>query len=150
MMGFVALVSVLVTVVVMPTTTQFNVVDTQENSITLKAFEKNLEYANLYASSYCNKKGKISQLNSAESKKYRVVSVHDYKYDCIASIEQVSTSNNTDEQESSTAIESEEVQTTVETEKAEEVAEVESTCSSNTYKLQEQDDGSWKTVCVVN
>ena len=140
-MGFVALVSVLVTVVVMPTTTQFNVVDTQEDSITLKAFEKNLEYVELYANSYCNQTGKISQLNLSESKTYKIVSLHEYKYDCIASIEQVSTSSNSEEQESIA---------TVDTEGDEEVSEENSTCSTNTYKLQEQDNGSWKTVCSEN
>ena len=54
MIGFLALAAVLVTVVVMPTTAPFKIIDTQENAIKIRAFEKNFDKANLYAKSFCD------------------------------------------------------------------------------------------------
>ncbi|PPR50930.1 MAG: hypothetical protein CFH15_00029 [Alphaproteobacteria bacterium MarineAlpha5_Bin5] len=83
MIGFLALAAVLVTVVVMPTTAPFKIIDTQENAIKIQAFEKNFDKANLYAKSFCDEKGKIHKLNKQESRDYRIVkSLHDYKFDC--------------------------------------------------------------------
>ena len=52
MMGFIVLTASLFTFVVMPTTTPFKIIDTQENSIKIKAFEKNFDKVNLYAKSF--------------------------------------------------------------------------------------------------
>ena len=84
MMGFIVLTASLFTFVVMPTTTPFKIIDTQENSIKIKAFEKNFDKVNLYAKSFCDEKGKIHKLNMQESRDYKIIeSLHDYKFDCI-------------------------------------------------------------------
>ena len=83
MIGFLALTAALVTVVILPTTTPFKIIDTQENSIKIQAFEKNFDKANLYAKSFCDEKGKIHKLNMQESRDYKILeSLHDYKFDC--------------------------------------------------------------------
>ncbi len=82
-MGFLALTVALVTVVILPTTTPFKIIDTQENSIKIQAFEKNFDTVNLYAKSFCDEKGKIHKLNMQESRDYKILeSLHDYKFDC--------------------------------------------------------------------
>jgi len=83
MVGFLAASAVLMTVIVMPTTVPFKIIDTQENSITIKAFERNFDKANLYAKSFCDEKGKVHKLNVSESRDYTIIThLHDYKYDC--------------------------------------------------------------------
>ena len=84
MMGFLVITASIFIVAVMPTTTPFKIKDTQENSITIQAFEKNYDKANLYAKSFCDEKGKIHKLNIQESRDYQIIeSLHDYKFDCI-------------------------------------------------------------------
>ena len=84
MIGFLAATTVLITLVVMPTTVPFRVVDKQEDSIKIKAFERNFDEANLYAKSFCDEKGKIHKLNNEESRDYMIVTnLHDYMFDCI-------------------------------------------------------------------
>ena len=53
------MISALVVFVVMPTNDPgIKIKDTQDNSITLTAFEKNFDRADLFARGFCNKKGK--------------------------------------------------------------------------------------------
>ena len=86
MIGFLAATTVLITLVVMPTTVPFRVVDKQEDSIKIKAFERNFDEANLYAKSFCDEKGKKHKLNSEGSRDYMIVTnLHDYMFDCIDS-----------------------------------------------------------------
>ncbi len=83
MIPFLVLTSALVTLVVMPTITPFKVIESQEDSITLSAFEKNYDAANIYAKGYCGEKGKTQILNASESRDYKIVTtLHDYKFDC--------------------------------------------------------------------
>ena len=83
MIGFLVLTSALVTLVVMPTITPFKVIESEEDSITLSAFEKNYDAANIYAKGYCGEKGKTQILNASESRDYKIVTtLHDYKFDC--------------------------------------------------------------------
>ena len=83
MMGFLVITAAMFIVAVLPTTTPFKITDTQDNSITIQAFEKNFVKANLYAKSFCDEKGKIHKLNKQESRDYKIVeSLHDYKFDC--------------------------------------------------------------------
>ena len=83
MIDFIFLTGSLFMLVIMPTTTPFKIIDTQENSITIQAFEKNYDKANLYAKSFCDEKGKIHKLNMQESRDYKILeSLHDYKFDC--------------------------------------------------------------------
>tara|TARA_Y100000588_G_C13461770_1_gene588689 strand:+ start:268 stop:528 length:261 start_codon:yes stop_codon:yes gene_type:complete len=83
MIGFLAATTVLITLVVMPTTVPFRIIDTQEDSIKIKAFERNYEQASIYAKSFCDEKGKKYRLNNEESRDYMIVTnLHDYKFDC--------------------------------------------------------------------
>ena len=83
MIPFLATAIMMVTVVVMPTIAPFKVLDTQEDSITLNAFEKNFDAANIYAKGYCGEKGKVHILNKSESRDYKILTtLHDYKFDC--------------------------------------------------------------------
>jgi|TARA_B100001996_G_C18178437_1_gene407260 hypothetical protein len=83
MIPFLVLTSALVTLVVMPTITPFKVIESEEDSITLSAFEKNYDAANIYAKGYCGEKGKTQILNASESRDYKIVTtLHDYKFDC--------------------------------------------------------------------
>jgi len=83
MIPFLVLTSALVTLVVMPTITPFKVIESKEDSITLSAFEKNYDAANIYAKGYCGEKGKTQILNASESRDYKIVTtLHDYKFDC--------------------------------------------------------------------
>ena len=83
MIGFLAATTVLMTLVVMPTIVPFRVIDKQEDSIKIKAFERNFDEANLYAKSFCDEKGKIHKLNKQESRDYKILeSLHDYTFDC--------------------------------------------------------------------
>ena len=141
MVEFLALVSVLATVVIMPTTEPgIRIKDIQENSITLTAFEKNFDRVELYARGFCNKKGKQHILNSEESRNYYIPpSLKIYKYDCLSQSaeEAAMTSPSSEEVSAETAVE--------------EVSEPEKVispdCPSDTYVGQEQADGSWETVC---
>ena len=84
MIGFLAATTVLITIVVMPTTVPFRVVDKQENSIKIKAFERNFDKAKLYAKSFCDEKGKKHKLNKEQSRDYMIVTnLHDYMFECI-------------------------------------------------------------------
>ena len=83
MFAFLAMSTALVTLVVMPTLTPFKVIESKEDSITLSAFEKNYDAANIYAKGYCGEKGKTQILNASESRDYKIVTtLHDYKFDC--------------------------------------------------------------------
>ena len=83
MIPFLVLTSALVTLVVMPTITPFKVIESKEDSITLSAFEKNYDAANIYAKGYCGEKGKTQILNASESRNYKIATtLHDYKFDC--------------------------------------------------------------------
>ena len=83
MIPFLVLTSALVTLVVMPTITPFKVIESKEDSITLSAFEKNYDAANIYAKGYCGEKGKTQILNASESRDYKIVTtLHHYKFDC--------------------------------------------------------------------
>ena len=83
MIPFLVLTSALVTLVVMPTITPFKVIESEEDSITLSAFEKNYDAANIYAKGYCGEKGKTQILNASESRDYKIVTtLHHYKFDC--------------------------------------------------------------------
>ena len=83
MIGFLAATTVLFTIVIMPTTVPFKIIDTKEDSIKIKAFERNYEKANLYAKSFCDEKGKKHRLNKEESRDYMIMTnLHDYKFDC--------------------------------------------------------------------
>ena len=141
MVEFLALVSVLVTVVIMPTTEPgIRIKDIQENSITLTAFEKNFDRVELYARGFCNKKGKQHILNSEESRNYYIPpSLKIYKYDCVSQSaeEAAMTSPSSEEVSAVTAVE--------EVSEPEEV--ISSDCPSNTYVGEQQADGSWETVC---
>ena len=141
MVEFLAMVSVLATVVIMPTIEPgIKIKDIQENSITLTAFEKNFDKVELYARGFCNQKEKQHMLNSEESRNYYIPpSLKIYKYDCVPqSAEEASmTSPSSDETSAVTAVE----------EVSEPEKIVSSECPSNTYEGQEQDDGSWETVC---
>ena len=53
-------------------------------SITLTAFEKNFDRADLFARGYCNKKGKQHKLNTEKSRNYYFPSsLNIYNFDCI-------------------------------------------------------------------
>ncbi len=83
MFAFLAMTTALVTLVVMPTLAPFKVVELKDDSITLSAFEKNYDAANIYAKGYCGEKGKIQILNPSESRDYKIVTtLHEYKFDC--------------------------------------------------------------------
>ncbi len=83
MFAFLALTSAIVTLVVMPTITPFKVLESKENSITLSAFEKNFDAANIYAKGYCGEIGKVQVLNKSESRDYKIVTtLHEYQFDC--------------------------------------------------------------------
>ena len=83
MFAFLALTSAIVTLVVMPTITPFKVLESKEDSITLSAFEKNFDAANIYAKGYCSEKEKVQVLNKSESRDYKIVTtLHEYKFDC--------------------------------------------------------------------
>ena len=83
MFAFLALTSAIVTLVVMPTITPFKVLESKEDSITLSAFEKNFDAANIYAKGYCGEKEKVQVLNKSESRDYKIVTtLHEYKFDC--------------------------------------------------------------------
>ena len=83
MFAFLAMSTALVTLVVMPTITPFKVIESEEDSITLSAFEKNYDAANIYAKGYCGEKGKTQILNASESRDYKIVTtLHHYKFDC--------------------------------------------------------------------
>ena len=83
MFAFLALTSAIVTLVVMPTITPFKVLESKENSITLSAFEKNFDAANIYAKGYCSENGKVQVLNKSESRDYKILTtLHEYKFDC--------------------------------------------------------------------
>ena len=143
MVGFLALLSVLVTVVIMPTTEPgIRIKDVQENSITLTAFEKNFDKVELYARGFCNKKGKQHTLNSEESRNYYIPpSLKIYQYDCVSqSAEEASmTSPSSDEASAVTTVE----------EVSEPEKVISSNCPSNTYVGELQADGSWETVCKI-
>ena len=141
MVEFLALVSVLATVVIMPTTEPgIRIKDIQENSITLTAFEKNFDKVEIYASGFCNKKGKQHILNSEESRNYFIPSsLKIYKYDCLSqSAEEAATTSPSSEEVSAAA-------TVEEVSESEKVISAE--CPSNIYVGQKQADGSWETVC---
>ena len=83
MFAFLALTSAIVTLVVMPTITPFKVLESKEDSITLSAFEKNFDAANIYAKGYCGEKDKVQVLNKSESRDYKILTtLHEYKFDC--------------------------------------------------------------------
>jgi len=83
MFAFLAMTTALVTLVVMPTLAPFKVVESKEDSITLSAFEKNFDAANIYAKGYCGEIGKVQVLNKSESRDYKIVTtLHEYKFDC--------------------------------------------------------------------
>ena len=83
MFAFLAMTTALVTLVVMPTLAPFKVVELKDDSITLSAFEKNYDAANIYAKGYCGEKGKTQILNTSESRDYKIVTtLHEYKFDC--------------------------------------------------------------------
>ena len=83
MFAFLAMTTALVTLVVMPTLAPFKVVESKEDSITLSAFEKNFDAANIYAKGYCGEKGKTQILNASESRDYKILTtLHEYKFDC--------------------------------------------------------------------
>ena len=83
MFAFLALTSAIVTLVVMPTITPFKVLESKEDSITLSAFEKNFDAANIYAKGYCGENGKVQVLNKSESRDYKILTtLHEYKFDC--------------------------------------------------------------------
>ena len=140
--GFLALVSVLVTVVIMPTTEPgIRIKDVQENSVTLTAFQKNFDRVELYASGFCNEKGMRHKLNSEESRSYYFpASLNIYKYDCLSqSAEEAVLDSSPSEEVSAVAI--------VEQEEPEAEEVISSDCPSKIYIGQEQPDGSWETVC---
>ena len=141
MVEFLALVSVLATVVIMPTTEPgIRIKDIQDNSITLTSFEKNFDRVELYASGFCNQKGMQHILNSEESRNYYFPpSLKIYKYDCVSqSVEEATIVAPSNEDVSAV--------TSVE-EVSEQEKVVKSECPSNTYVGQQQADGSWETVC---
>ena len=135
------MVSALVAFVVMPTTDPgIKVKDTQDNSITLTAFEKNFDRADLFARGFCNKKGKQHKFNIEKSRNYYFPSsLNIYNFDCI-----------TQNPEETVMIvpSSEEVRAVTPVEEEPELKKVASPeCPSNTFIGQKQADGSWKTVC---
>ena len=139
--GFLVLVSVLVTVVIMPTIEPgIKIKDTQDNSITLTAFEKKFDRVDLYARGFCNQKGKEHKLNAEKSRKYYFPSsLNVYKYDCVLqSTEEAAMTSPSSEEVSAVAT----VEEVLEPEK-----DTNSECPSNIYEGQQQDDGSWETVC---
>ncbi len=84
MPGFLVATTIFIGVILLPVTGPFKVVDTQENSIIIKALEKNFDKANLHAKIFCDEKGKMQKLNEQESKQYMVIThLHEYKFDCI-------------------------------------------------------------------
>ena len=141
MVEFLALVSVLATVVIMPTTEPgIRIKDMQENSITLSAFEKNFDRADLFARGFCNNKGKQHKLNIEKSRNYYFPSsLNIYNFDCITQNpeEAVMIVPSNDEVSAVTPVEEEP--------ESEKVASPE--CLSNIFIGQEQADGSWQTVC---
>ncbi len=80
------MVSALVVFVAMPTNDPgIKIKDTQDNSITLTAFETNFDKADLFARGFCNNKGKQHKLNIEGSKKYIFpVGLNIYKYECLS------------------------------------------------------------------
>ena len=133
--------SALVAFVVMPTTDPgIKIKDTQDNSITLTAFENNFDRADLFARGFCNKKGKQHKLNIDKSRNYYFpTSLNIYNFDCITQNpeEAVKIVTSCDEVSAVTPVEEEP--------ESDKVASSE--CASNTFIGQEQDDGSWETVC---
>ena len=141
MVEFIAMVSALVAFVVMPTNDPgIKVKDTQDNSITLTAFEKNFDRADLFARGFCNKKGKKHKHNIEKSRNYYFPSsLNIYNFDCITQNpeEAVMIVPSSDQVSAVTPVEEEP--------ESEKIASPE--CSSNTFTGQEQADGSWETVC---
>ena len=141
MVQFIAIFSSLIAFVVMPTNDPgIKVKDTQDNSITLTAFEKNFDRADLFARGFCNNKGKQHKLNIEKSRNYYFPSsLNIYNFDCITQNpeEAVKIVTSSDEVSAVTPVEEEP--------ESEKVASSE--CSSNTFIGQERDDGSWETVC---
>ena len=139
--AFLALLATLATVVIMPTTEPgIKIKDTQENSITLQAFQKNLHKTDLYARGYCNEKGKQHKLIVEEVRDFKFMpGLHDYKYECVSLNAEEAVMKTTSTEEVSTISAVEEVS---EPEKI-----ISSDCPSKTYIGQEQADGSWATVC---
>ena len=141
MVEFLALVSILATVVIMPTTEPgIRIKDIQENSITITAFEKNFDRADLFARGFCNNKGKQHKLNIEKSRNYYFPSsLNIYNFDCITQNPEEAVMNvpSNDEVSAVTPVEEEP--------ESEKVASPE--CPSNIFIGQEQADGSWQTVC---
>ena len=141
MVEFIAMVSALVAFVVMPTTDPgIKIKDTQDNSITLTAFENNFDRADLFARGFCNKKGKQHKLNIDKSRNYSFpTSLNIYNFDCITQNpeEAVMIVPSSDEVSAVTPVEEEP--------ESEKVTIPE--CPSNTFVGEEQADGSWETVC---
>jgi len=141
MVEFIAMFSALVAFVVMPTTDPgIKIKDTQDNSITLTAFENNFDRADLFARGFCNKKGKQHKLNIEKSRNYYFpTSLNIYNFDCITQNpeEAVMIVPSSDEVSAVTPVEAEP--------ESEKVTSPE--CSSNIFIGQEEADGSWKTVC---
>jgi len=139
--AFLALVTAIVMVVIVPTTDPgIKIKNTQENSITIQAFEKNSHRAELYAIGFCNKKGKEHKLNSEESRKFKFLDgLNNYKYDCVSQNTEATVTISSSNEEISAENTIEEIS---EPEKV-----VNNDCPSNTYESQEQADGSWETIC---
>ena len=141
MVEFIAMVSALVVFVAMPTNDPgIKIKDIQDNSITLTAFEKNFDRADLFARGFCNKKGKQHELNIEKSRNYYFPSsLNIYNFDCITqnSEEAVTIVPSSNEFNEVTPVEEEP--------ESEKVASLE--CPSNIFIGQGQADGSWQTVC---
>ena len=75
MVEFIAIFSALVAFVVMPTTDPgIKINDTQDNSITLTAFENNFDRVDVFARGFCNKKGKkILQLEQLINDQKKII-----------------------------------------------------------------------------
>ncbi len=149
--GFLVLMTVLVTVVIMPTTEPgIKIIDTQENSITLQAFNKNSDRAELYARGFCNKKGKQHKLNSEFSRSFKFPSgLNNYRYDCVSQSEEEATITPTTNEEVSeiNTVEEDVSEANIVEEVSEPENVISSECPSNQYVGQKQADGSWETVC---
>ena len=141
MVEFIAMVSALVVFVAMPTNDPgIKIKDIQDNSITLTAFQKNFDRADLFARGFCNKKGKQHKFNIEKSRNYYFLSsLNIYNFDCITQNpeETVMIVPSSEEVRAVTPVEEEP--------ESEKVASPE--CPSNTFIGQKQADGSWKTVC---
>ena len=140
-MEFIAMVSALVAFVVMPTVDPgIKIKDTQDNSITLTAFENNFDRVDVFARGFCNKKGKQHKLNTEKSRNYYFPSsLHTYNFDCITQTAEEAVMIDPSSEEVSAV-------TPVEEEPESEKVTIPE-CPSNTYVGEEQADGSWETVC---